>query len=161
MRGITAEPKAMVESFDFAQRVTAATEGKLTLKDLETVARQVKYGAGAQIDEEGWSQIYAFANQLKASGHGGGGGGGVEPEIGRVQAGEGGVGGEVLRQVIDERGLVDFEARPRLPRRGNELRERLFSVRKAARELGRERHRAGKASICPSPWPSRPQGRGD
>jgi hypothetical protein len=76
MRGVTANPEALIASMDFAQRVSAAAGGKLTLKDMETVSRQVKYGGGAMLDDEGWALVYAFANQLKAAGHGGGGGGG-------------------------------------------------------------------------------------
>lgn len=75
MRGLTSRPEEMTGSFDFAQRVLTAAGGKLSLKDMETVTRQVKYGGGAMLDEEGWAQVYAFANQLKAAGRGGGGGG--------------------------------------------------------------------------------------
>ena len=76
MRGQTSDPAAMNATFDLLQRIGTAGQNKLTLKDMETVTRQLKYGGGAMIDDEGMAAIMAFANQLKAAGMGGGGGSG-------------------------------------------------------------------------------------
>lgn len=72
----TSNPEAMLSTFNLVQQNAAATGMKLTTKDLEAVSRQLKYGLGGMIDDEGLINIWAFANQLKASGHGGGGSGG-------------------------------------------------------------------------------------
>jgi hypothetical protein len=113
MRGITSDPAAMNKSFDFIQRALLASQMKLTMKDVETVTRNVKEGGGIAIDEEGWALIYAFANQLKAAGKGGGGGGGS----GVTQAGtavtmvlkwaEGGVTNKQQAALLVAMGLMD------------------------------------------------------
>jgi hypothetical protein len=114
MRGQTSDPAAMKATFDLLQRVDTAAQGKLTLKDMETVTRQLKYGGGAMIDDEGMALIFAFANQLKAAGMGGGGGSGGS---GVTQAGtaatqvlkwaEGGIQNKEQVRLLTAMGLLD------------------------------------------------------
>jgi hypothetical protein len=114
MRGQTSDPAAMNSTFDLLQRAGIAGQNKLTLKDMETVTRQLKYGGGAMIDDEGMALIFAFANQLKASGMGGGGGSGGS---GVTQAGtamtqvlkwaEGGVQNKGQARLLSAMGILD------------------------------------------------------
>jgi hypothetical protein len=114
MRGQTSDPAAMNATFDLLQRAGTAGQNKLTLKDMETVARQVKYGGGAMLDDEGWAALFAFANQLKAAGVGGGGGSGGS---GVTQAGtavtqilkwaEGGIQNKETVRLLGAMGLLD------------------------------------------------------
>ena len=113
MRGQTSDPAAMNATFDLLQRAGTASQNKLTLKDMETVTRQLKYGGGAMIDDEGMALIFAFANQLKAAGMGGGGAGGS----GVTQAGtaatqvlkwaEGGIQNKEAVRLLTAMGLLD------------------------------------------------------
>lgn len=75
-RGQTSDPFGMIQTFNLMQQNATATGMKLTTKDVEAVFRQLKYGGGFSVSDEGMLNILAFANQLKASGHGGGGSGG-------------------------------------------------------------------------------------
>ncbi len=75
-RGQTSHPELMNQTFDLMQRSLASTGGKVTIRDMESVFRNMKYGSRALIDDEGVMNIVAYVNQLKASGTGGGGSGG-------------------------------------------------------------------------------------
>ncbi len=75
-RGQTDRPEDAARTINIAQQVNAATQGKISLKDQETVMRQTKAGLGYDLNDDAYRYIMAFANQLKASGVGGGGGGG-------------------------------------------------------------------------------------
>lgn len=75
-RGQTSHPELMNQTFDLMQRALASTGGKVTIRDMESVFRNMKYGSRALIDDEGVMNVVAYVNQLKASGTGGGGSGG-------------------------------------------------------------------------------------
>jgi hypothetical protein len=75
-RGQTSHPELMNQTFDLMQRSLASTGGKVTIRDMESVFRNMKYGSRALIDDEGVMNVVAYVNQLKASGTGGGGSGG-------------------------------------------------------------------------------------
>lgn len=76
-RGQTSDPEAAIKTFDMVQKALSATQSKVTIRDMETVFRQIKSGFGFELGDEGMAKIIEVANQLKSSGVGGGAGGGM------------------------------------------------------------------------------------
>ncbi len=74
-RGQTHDPDAMNRSFDLLQRASTVTGGKVTLRDMEMMIRQLGQGA-TQISDEGLYKLIAVIDQMKVSGGEGGSGGG-------------------------------------------------------------------------------------
>lgn len=72
----TDDMDAMLRTFDALWKIENVTGGKVTVKDFETILRNL--GPGAQlISDEGLLRLVAFAEQIKVAGHGGGGGAGA------------------------------------------------------------------------------------
>lgn len=113
MRGQTSRPiPEMINTFDLIAQNNAATGGKLTTKDIETMMRQAKYGAGLMLSDEGFINLLAYGNQLKASGSGGGGGGMGVSQAGTaitqlVKLAEGGVRNKESVRLLSAMGLID------------------------------------------------------
>ena len=72
----THDPQAMLRSFRLMWQMENVTGGKVTVKDFETILRNLGPGAGL-ISDEGLGRLAAFAEQIKIAGHGGGGGAGA------------------------------------------------------------------------------------
>ena len=72
----TLDPEAMLKTFKTLWQVENVTGGKVTVKDFETILRNLGPGAPLMSDE-GLLNLVAFAEQIKVAGHGGGGGAGA------------------------------------------------------------------------------------
>lgn len=72
----TMDPGAMLKTFKTLWQVENVTGGKVTVKDFETILRNLGPGAPLMTDE-GLLNLVAFAEQIKVAGHGGGGGAGA------------------------------------------------------------------------------------
>ena len=72
----TLDPTAMLKTFKTLWQVENVTGGKVTVKDFETILRNLGPGAPLMSDE-GLLNLVAFAEQIKVAGHGGGGGAGA------------------------------------------------------------------------------------
>lgn len=72
----TTEPDAMLRTFETLWKIENVTGGKVTVKDFETILRNLGPGASL-ISDEGLLNLVAFAEQIKVAGHGGGGGAGA------------------------------------------------------------------------------------
>lgn len=70
----TLNPDAMLKTFKTLWQIENVTGGKVTVKDFETILRNLGPGAPLMSDE-GLLNLVAFAEQIKVAGHGGGGGG--------------------------------------------------------------------------------------
>lgn len=72
----TMDTGAMLKTFKTLWQVENVTGGKVTVKDFETILRNLGPGAPLMTDE-GLLNLVAFAEQIKVAGHGGGGGAGA------------------------------------------------------------------------------------
>lgn len=72
----TLDPSAMLKTFKTLWQVENVTGGKVTVKDFETILRNLGPGAPLMSDQ-GLLNLVAFAEQIKVAGHGGGGGAGA------------------------------------------------------------------------------------
>lgn len=72
----TLDPDAMLKTFKTLWQIENVTGGKVTVKDFETILRNLGPGAPLMSDE-GLLNLVAFAEQIKVAGHGGGGGAGA------------------------------------------------------------------------------------
>lgn len=72
----TMDTGAMLKTFKTLWQVENVTGGKVTVKDFETILRNLGPGAPLMSDE-GLLNLVAFAEQIKVAGHGGGGGAGA------------------------------------------------------------------------------------
>lgn len=72
----TLDPEAMLKTFKTLWQVENVTGGKVTVKDFETILRNLGPGAPLMSDG-GLLNLVAFAEQIKVAGHGGGGGAGA------------------------------------------------------------------------------------
>ena len=72
----TMDSGAMLKTFKTLWQVENVTGGKVTVKDFETILRNLGPGAPLMTDE-GLLNLVAFAEQIKVAGHGGGGGAGA------------------------------------------------------------------------------------
>lgn len=72
----TLDPEAILKTFKTLWQVENVTGGKVTVKDFETILRNLGPGAPLMSDE-GLLNLVAFAEQIKVAGHGGGGGAGA------------------------------------------------------------------------------------
>lgn len=72
----TTKPDAMLETFSTLWKIENVTGGKVTVKDFETILRNLGPGAPL-ISDAGLLNLVAFAEQIKVAGHGGGGGAGA------------------------------------------------------------------------------------
>lgn len=72
----TLDPASMLKTFKTLWQVENVTGGKVTVKDFETILRNLGPGAPLMSDE-GLLNLVAFAEQIKVAGHGGGGGAGA------------------------------------------------------------------------------------
>lgn len=70
------DPEAMQRTFELLWQVENVTGGKVTVKDFETILRNLGPGASL-ISDDGLRRLIAFAEQIKVAGHGGGGGAGA------------------------------------------------------------------------------------
>ena len=114
-RGQTHDAEAANRTIDLVQKNNAATGGKLTTKDLETISRQLKNGIGATVSDDGLLEIWAFASALKASGKGGGGGGMGVSQAGTAATqvakwGLAGIHNKDSIRALQAMGLVDYGA---------------------------------------------------
>lgn len=72
----TLDPDAMLKTFKTLWQIENVTGGKVTVKDFETILRNLGPGAPLMSDD-GLLNLVAFAEQIKVAGHGGGGGAGA------------------------------------------------------------------------------------
>jgi hypothetical protein len=75
-RGITDNPKKMLETLDNLARALILTQGKMTVQDYETLMRRGGAGSGMLKDNESILYDVAAASQMKVMGGGAGGGAG-------------------------------------------------------------------------------------
>ena len=110
-RQITADPKSMIETAGLLQKVVTGSGMKLNVQDMETVMRQMKYGASQNISNEGLLKLMSYVEQLKVSGGGSGGARGVSMAGTAITAMERwGLGGKMNKQaaeIMAEMGILD------------------------------------------------------
>ncbi|MDE2254182.1 MAG: hypothetical protein KGL42_07965 [Betaproteobacteria bacterium] len=76
LRGMSQTPQGLIAASNQALQVAEATGGRMKIGAQEVVGRQTKYGAAQLLNEQGYKQLMAMAEQYTLAGHEGGGGGG-------------------------------------------------------------------------------------
>ena len=114
-RGQAFDPEAAMRTMSIIQKFNTADAQKLSTKDMETVSRQLKDGLGVTISDTGLLQVLAYAEQLKASGHGGGGGGMGVSQAGTMATqvakwGTAGIQNKETIRILQAMGYIDSSA---------------------------------------------------
>ena len=76
LRGLSQTPEGLIAASNQALQMAEATSGRMKVGAQEVVGRQMKYGGAQLINERGYKEIMAAAEQLTMAGHEGGSGGG-------------------------------------------------------------------------------------
>lgn len=76
LRGMSQSAAGLIAASNQALQVAEATGGRMKISAQEVVGRQSKYGAAQLLNEQGYKQLMALAEQLTLAGHEGGSGGG-------------------------------------------------------------------------------------